>query len=183
MNPTITLTHVVIILILCLAAGVGILHWLSPNARISPLYGFVLLFAAGVVGYLFSTWYVRRVRTSRFTGRETLSPEEIYRRYFHDTGLRQDVVVRQWQETAKSLELPSELLRPTDRFDTELRPLAGWPLYDDQVEHLFAWAMGQAKMRGTSIDLSGVATLGHFVALAAWVRERMESGVNLGTGK
>ena len=174
----ITLAHMVIVLILCLAAGVGILHWLFPSTRIASLYGFGLLLTVGVVGYLFSSWYVRRARVSRLAGREAMSPEEIYRRYFHNAGLRQEVVVHQWQEAAKNLELPDALLRPTDRFDTELRPLSGWPLYDDQIEHLFAWATRQAKTLGTAIDLTSVQTLGDFVTLMA----RLELGISTKAG-
>lgn len=171
MNPRITLAHVLIVLLLCFTGGIAILHTFFPALPISS-YGLGLLLCLSIVTALFSTRYVKRARLSRLTGRAAMSPEEIYRQYFDAAGLRQEVLVRQWREAASSLELPAELLRPTDRFDTELKPLSGWPLYDDQIEDLFAWATRRAKALGTTIDLTGVQTLGDFVTLLA----RLETG-------
>lgn len=164
MNTRITLAHVLIVMLVCFTAGIVFLTKFFPDRPLSQ-YGLVFLLFVGVLSYLFSTWYVRRVRRNRLTGREAMSPEEIYAQYFDAAGLQQEVLVRQWREAASSLELPAELLRPTDRFDTELKPLAGWPLYDDQIEDLFAWATRRAKALGTAIDLTGVQTLGDFVTL------------------
>lgn len=171
MNTRITLAHVLIMLLLCFTGGIVILHTFFPTLPLSS-YGLGLLLCLSIVTMLFSTRYVKRARLSHLTGREAMSPEEICRQYFDPAGLRQEVLVRQWREAANNLELPAELLRPTDRFDTELKPLAGWPLYDDQIEDLFAWATRRAKALGTTIDLTGVQTLGDFVTLLA----RLETG-------
>lgn len=177
MDTRITLAHVLIVLLACFTGGIVILHTFFPALSMSS-YGLGMLLFLSIVTVLFSARYVKHARLSRLTGREAMSPEEIYRQYFDDAGLRQEVLVRQWRVAASSLELPAELLRPTDRFDTELKPLTGWPLYDDQIEDLFAWATRRAKVLGGAIDLTGVQTLGDFVTLLT----RLEMGIPATSG-
>jgi hypothetical protein len=171
MNPRITLAHVLIVMLICFSAGIVLLLKLFPALPPSP-FGLVFLIIVGVLGYFYSTWYVNRARMSRFAGREVMGPQEIYRRYFHNSGLREEVFVNQWREVARSLELPAGLLRPSDRFDTELKPLTGWPLYDDQIEHLFVWAQRKVGS-GAGMTLSQVQSLGDFITLT--VRAEVES--------
>ena len=101
-----------------------------------------------------------------------MSLAALYEQYFQNSGLPQEVVIRLWQSAAQTLELPAELLRPTDRFDRELRWMEEWHIHDDYNERLAAWAEGEAKKYGVKIDLMPVQTLGELITLMA----RLETG-------
>jgi hypothetical protein len=62
-------------------------------------------------------------KRARFKDRENLTCEEIYNRYFSNSGLPREKVIALWMQIAKELKLESGRLRPTDRFDKELSPV------------------------------------------------------------
>ena len=67
----------------------------------------------------------------RFDGREALSPDDIYERYFAGTGMPRERVVAVWLEIAQLLRLDAGKLRPSDRFDSELAPVEGHLVEDE----------------------------------------------------
>lgn len=159
-------------LVIGLLGAVGIVMLFPQNSsfRKPALFGFLLV--TGLTAALVSMFYVKRTRLKRFSDREVLSREDIYARYFRDSGLEKVTIVSVWEDVAKVLALPPEKLRPTDRFDQELRPLSEWYHYDDNVEHLFAWALKSAKIRGVTVNFDEVQTLGDFVTLMAKLRKK-----------
>lgn len=166
MNREITLAHVLVTMLVVFVGGVTILRNSFPFLPAS-YYVFGLLLFLSLATVFFSKWYVRSVRLSRIRGREPISTEEIYRRYFSSSGLQLEVFVSDWRDAARCLELPADLLRPTDRFSAELKPLAGWPLYDDQIEHLFTWAARRVNIQRAKLDIMSIQTLGELITLVA----------------
>ena len=166
-----TLPQVVILVVVSMATGMWLLLRNFPPAD-AKSYGAVLFAILCAVAVLYSSWYIKRARQNRLAGREAMSPAALYEQYFQNSGLPQEVVIRLWQSAAQALKLPAELLRPTDRFDRELQPMAEWHIHDDHNERLAAWAEGEAKKHGTKIDLMPVQTLGELITLIA----RLEAG-------
>ena len=165
------MVRVVVVVVVCMVAGMSFLLQSFPPGD-AKRYG-AWLFAALCGGaVLFSSWYIKRARLSRFAGREAMSLTALYEQFFHDSGLPQEVVLQLWQAAAQTLKLPAELLRPTDRFDRELQPMAEWHIHDDYNERLAAWAEGEAKQHGMKMDLMPIQTLGELITLLA----RLEMG-------
>lgn len=73
-------------------------------------------------------------KQARFKDRENLSVEEIYQRYFSDSGLQKEKVLDLWLKIAQTLHLEPGRLRPTDRFDTELAPVQGHHVEDELID-------------------------------------------------
>jgi len=79
----------------------------------------IVLFAI-VVMWLQRLSY-RRWRHRRFKKREELSLEELYQQYFSGTEVAKDRFTVLWTYAAGVLELPASRLRPSDRFEKELK--------------------------------------------------------------
>jgi hypothetical protein len=73
-------------------------------------------------------------KRARFADRENLNVEEIYERYFSDSGLKKEEVIDLWIKIAQTLHLEPGRLRPTDRFDAELAPVRGYLVEDELVD-------------------------------------------------
>jgi hypothetical protein len=109
------------------------------------------------------TWSIiapRRRRLRRFAGRDVLTLDEVYSRFFAAKDLPKNLVVELWTEVAKPLGVPAGKLRPTDRFDNELAPIEKWD--DDIVEVQWA-AERRLTQTGKRVDLSQIKTLGDYV--------------------
>lgn len=91
-----------------------------------------------------------------------------------DSGLGKDVVVRLWRECGQTLGVPAGRLRPTDRFDRELRGLDKLQITEDGVSHLLKDAAITATRAGEQFDAAAVDTLDDFIRrLAEIERHRM----------
>jgi hypothetical protein len=119
--------------------------------------------AAGVVCVALWSCYPRWRRLKRIRGRQDLSAEEIYSRFFGPKGFPRDLTLELWREVAATLRLPPGRLRPTDRFDRELAPPRGWDLYDPIDEVRYA-AEDRMERSGSYTDFRTIKTLGDYVA-------------------
>jgi len=137
----------------------------DPNFRKLSMLA-ILVVVSGTTA-LISIVYVRRTRRKPFVDREPLTPQEIFSAYYKEDGLREAVFVRLWQEIAALLALPAERLRPTDRFDQELKPLDHWQFYDDELEHLLIWINRYADGRGVKLNIQEFRTLDDVVRALA----------------
>jgi len=114
----------------------------------------------------------RRRRQAIFDGRESLTADEIFVRYYADSGLVKSVVVRLWSECTAKLKIQPEKLRPTDRFEHELAASDFWSSLDDPREDLARYAMVEGKRFGVTIDLAGIKTLDELIRRLAAVEMR-----------
>ena len=64
------------------------------------------------------------LKLKRFEGRERLTAEKIHDDFY--AGYEIGKFLELWKEIASAVEVPPELIRPTDRFDTELGPVKGF---------------------------------------------------------
>ncbi len=124
---------------------------------------YLLMSAAAVFGgaFLYAIAKEERRKRSkklRFEGRDCLSLEDVYERFYSSSGLDKEKVLRYWSETGKLLRLEVGKLRPEDRFDKELAPVRGQELADE-IEDLSEYLASTARELRISADLSEIKTL------------------------
>lgn len=94
----------------------------------------------GCVAAVLGTIALRQRKKARFGHRRELSADEFYRMYYGNSGLPRERVLAVRLVVADELEVPIGRIRPSDRFDRELRPAEGWEAWDDGMEVLRAAA-------------------------------------------
>jgi hypothetical protein len=100
--------------------------------------GFYVLLALCVLGSVAAYFVMRQrlpLKLQRFKGRERLPIEQIHENFY--PGYEIEKFIELWMEIASAVEVPPELIRPTDRFDGELGPVKGFEVaseMDDLVE-------------------------------------------------
>ncbi len=106
----------------------------------------------------------RRLPTkqARFKDRENLNVEEIYQRYFSESGLKKEKVIDIWMKIAQTLHLEPGRLRPTDRFDAELAPVRGYHVEDELID-LEELARDQFKDRWQMVKAAKPSNLSQFI--------------------
>ena len=149
--------------VVLLVFGVGITAITATDPGTVGTVAVVMIVVLGSAAAIVSMLHVRHARLEPFSNREPLSPEQIFSRFYKENNLREEAVVWIWREVANILAVPPEKLRPTDKFDDELKPLAGWHFYDDHLEHLLVWARKFARRRGTEIDPTEFKTVDDIV--------------------
>lgn len=128
------------------------------------IFGFV---GAAIVVAWFGTKELRRRKQARFVGRDLLTSDEFYERFYSGTGLDPVLVREVREQTACRLEIRSGLLRPTDRFDKELAPAEGWETWwDDGLTMLRSRGIVIGG-RGRNVDWGRVVTLDDFIKQVA----------------
>jgi hypothetical protein len=128
--------------------------------------------AIGGSAVVASALFSRRERRRRFGGREYLEPEEIYSRYYRDTGLTKELVVRVWEECAETLSVESGKLRPSDRFDRELAGLDRLRLTQDDASRLLEDASLKARQARVAFESDTVATLDDLIRQLVEIESR-----------
>jgi len=149
---------------------VGVLALVRPRSpMLVGLLGLAVAMLFGVAAGVWSYLVSRRKRRAVFGKREAIPAEELYARYYASSGLSKDVVMRLWSECARTLKIPAERLRPTDRFDAELSPSDFWSSLDDAREDLTKYAITAAKRRGAALDLETIKTLDDLIRQLAHI--------------
>lgn len=128
-----------------------------------PLAFWILLSCAAA---LLGTAALKRVKTSRFTDRLDLPDDIFFAKYYAHSGLPKEAVTSIRRLVAEELEVPHGRLRPSDRFDQELRPAEGWEAWDDGLEVLKAALTTRRRGSGKRIDWNAIRTLDDFIRAA-----------------
>lgn len=127
--------------------------------RVILLVAFV---AVPVLAAVLWSWQARRGRLARVSTRQSLSPRAFFDEYYGDSALGSEEVGAAIKEVSAVLGVPAGVIRPSDRFDTELAPARGWEFDDSAIE--LAWRLElMAKERGVSVDLVHIRTVDDFV--------------------
>ena len=100
----------------------------------------------------------KKRRLQRFAARELQSVNDIFTEYYRDSGLEFHDFSEVWSLIAFHLGIAPERLRPTDRFDYELRPEEGTELLDE-LEDLTVFVRVEADRRGKSLDVQQVKSI------------------------
>ncbi len=125
--------------------------------------GYLALGAGGLFGSLL-IWALARDRRrvaakrERFVGRQPLDSGEIYRTYYQSSGLEKESVRYYWDAVARLLALDARRLRPGDRFDEELAPVAGKEL-GDEIEDLGEFLELESREKSIEFEPSELNTL------------------------
>lgn len=127
--------------------------------------GVIVLLALCTLGSLAAYFVMRQrlpLKLQRFSGRERLSIRQI-----HDDFYPEYEMVRfseLWNEIASGVEVPPELMRPTDRFDQELGPVKGFEVASemDDLEE----AIGRrCQQRGLDFRTVRIDTVDDYIKL------------------
>ena len=142
---------------LLIVAGVVVIFATRPA---QPAFWIgVVVFGFGILASIASVVFATRKSKRLFDDRTALSDDEIYR-HFADTGFPQALVLELWREVARTLHLPAERLRPTDRFGQEL---GGYWITSDDLDALGQVASERARRHGGTLNLAEIKTLDEYV--------------------
>lgn len=129
---------------------------------------FAVTMVLAVVGYLYVQRKAKREMERRFDDREHLDIERVCD-LFCQSGLTDRTMVRELIEhVAGVLSVSPSLLRPTDRFEFELKPPRGSEFDSDRNTLLLDLAR-LAKKRKQPLDTSSIKTLGDYLQAMAKV--------------
>lgn len=96
--------------------------------------------------------------------REVLDFDEIVQRFYAGSGVTPADVERAYTRISEATGVPAGALRPTDRFDRELKPRAGWE-YDDPIFIFSDQLARDAASAGVAMKLEEVTTVDDAVHL------------------
>lgn len=100
------------------------------------------------------------LKLQRFKGRDFMSINEIHNKYYPDYKIERFIEL--WNEIASAVEVPPELIRPTDRFDEVLGPVKGYEIASesDALEEIF---LRRAKKQQMDFDKMQVETVDDYI--------------------
>ena len=122
--------------------------------------GVVLVLAA--MG-IFNVWFLVRAKRRRMGSRQPISFDDLYKDYYEESRIPKPLVQRLLREVSYYTDIRVGLLRPTDRFDRELKPLEEWYAFDDSLAPMEWKAKACERKFHVSIDLSKIQTLDDYV--------------------
>lgn len=102
----------------------------------------------------------KRKAAALLEGRESLTDDEIYQRFYASSGFEKAAVIELWHEVARVLRAPAGQLRPTDKFGKEVGTY--W-ITSEELDVLGATAQQRANRQEIAIDLASIQTVGDYV--------------------
>jgi len=108
-----------------------------------------------------------RATASALQGREAMSDEAIYERFYAVSGIDRDVVKELWHEIALVLHVPAQHLRPTDRFGKDIGVST---ITSEELDELGALAKRRVERQGLNVDLPAIETVDDYVRQLAATR-------------
>ena len=125
--------------------------------------GFAIFIGVHFVIYVLRNFGRIPCKRQRFAHRPALPWDRIYQTFFAESGLDPIDVEQSWQELATTLKLDPQRLRPTDRFDRELGPVAGTTQLDE-LDVLEAVLARRVRTRGLqAVDWDTIETLDDYI--------------------
>ena len=96
------------------------------------------------------------LKLRRFEGREQLSIEKIHDDFYPGYEMREFAEL--WKEVASAVEVPPGLIRPADRFDTELGPVKGFRIASemDDLQEAFMRRCKQQQLNFHEVKVQTV---------------------------
>jgi hypothetical protein len=129
--------------------------------------GLLVLLALCVLGSVAAYFVMRQrlpLKLQRFKGREHLSIKQIRDQFYAEYEI--ETFSELWNEVASSVEVPPELMRPTDRFDEELGPVKGFALASE-MDDLEEGVMRRCHKTGLNFRNLKIETVDDYVRLFA----------------
>jgi len=100
----------------------------------------------------------------RFDNREKIDSMTIYDKYYDDIGIDTNRFLDLWNKIGDVLKLDPGLLRPSDSFDNELKPVEGY-FVEDELMDLQDYLKKEAKTRNISLNGVKLNTLDDVIKL------------------
>lgn len=124
----------------------------------------ILVIALLLASYIDGVRRSRLIAKRRFADRRPISFYEFYSSFYGKSGLDRELLREILEHVGNELELPVEMLRPTDRFSVELAPLKGWE-WGSGHAILESEIRGLARKKGRAIDMARITTLDDYLRL------------------
>jgi hypothetical protein len=115
--------------------------------------------ALAAVGFAFRL-RKKKLSLAALDQRESLSNDEIYRRFYIGSGLSKEAVMDVWHEIARVLRVPAGHLRPTDRFGKDIA--SHW-ITSEELDVLGVVVQERANHQNLTIDLVSIETVDDYV--------------------
>lgn len=146
----------VALVVVSLGAMIGLMPFLLKWSLggLKKYWSLTAIVICAIVSGALTHWLAGRKHRRTLGARAPLSPEAIFANNYADSGIDRDRFVRNWIECARHLEIPAELLRPTDRFTGELAPVDSFDGIGHPLDALFDFAE-----RASAHDPHAVRTL------------------------
>jgi hypothetical protein len=132
---------------------------LLNDGQLFSIFIILAMICAGGVGL-----FCREIRSFRLNCRPSIEFEEIYFTYFNYINLPKKLVEEAWVKTAKALKISPDKLRPSDRFDKELRTLC---IIDGDNE-LYDLILESAN--NNSFEYSNIETISDFIIFIVTIK-------------
>ncbi len=113
--------------------------------------------------------------------RELLDFGTIVTLFYHETDITAADVEHAYSLIADATGVPAGELRPTDRFDRELKPMSGWEL-DDSLSAFSAELAHDAALAGLEYHPESIATVDDALRLMNEIRGRQFHKARAGGG-
>jgi len=123
---------------------------------IALVLGVVVAITAAVI-------WVRVERPIAFPGRSVMSLDQLYNLFYGDNTVSPGAVREAFDLIGRIFGVPPGMLRPSDRFDGELRIAQGWSHYDSSIDAITDEL--RVACRGKTVDFSKVHTVDDVVRL------------------
>lgn len=133
------------------------------------IWGLVIVsITAGML--FFSVNRHRRLTTlKRFEGRESYSDERIFQEFYSTSKIPKTSILKEWHRVSTILEIPSGLLRPTDRFDAELSPVPECSYFDEGLRELIGLTGHRLSIPDDQVAVK-MKTLDDYVRLVSEIK-------------
>jgi hypothetical protein len=128
------------------------------------LVPFLWILGGGLLFGVFQYSFYRYKKHGRFKERQDLTLEELFARHFASSGIQKDEFVEIITELANVLHVPAGKLRPTDRFDKELKCADSFDDSNDELVFLVQQKVYK-KTGEKKKDLTNVQTLEEYIGL------------------
>jgi hypothetical protein len=103
-------------------------------------------------------------KRNRFSERDDLSLEDIYRTFYENRGVERLRFAAEWEKVAAILKLEPGRLRPEDRFDGVLRPVEGY-LSEDEMVDLDDYIVDRCRVGGLVYNKGSINALDDCIRL------------------
>ncbi|NQT82300.1 hypothetical protein HQ563_04715 [bacterium] len=158
-NPTVVL---LLLLVLCPFLLAFLMFLSGTSGEFVRRWGFLFIVIIALLFATISPRLVRAKRLSRLRAREGLLSDDFYEKFYSSSGLDRQSVAAAVKHVSDTLRLPGELLRPSDHFDKEYKPPAGFE-QDDEIVDL-GWDLNEMyRKRGMAVDEAPIDTLDDYI--------------------
>lgn len=132
------------------------------------LYIFLIIITFIIILVFIATYNISQKRLpakrKRFDGRTKMDILEIYDAYYKDTNIDKNRFSTLWLVIGELLKIDTSLLRPSDSFDKELKPVAGY-FVEDEIMDLQDYLRKEARIRNINFGKQKLDTLDEVVKL------------------